>query len=129
MQNVTLGGLFRNVGRALRRHCPACGASGVWNSWLRTMERCPRCGIQFDRGESDYFLGAYMLNLVAAELGFAALFIILLVSTWPTPPWTALTIGSVVLIAGLPLITFPYTRGIWLGVDLLFRPERRGDEV
>ena len=129
MHNVTFRSLFRNVGRALRRRCPACGGRNVWNGWLRAKERCPRCGIRFDRGEHDYFLGAYMLNLVVAELGFAALFVTVLVATWPTPPWTTLTIGSVILVAALPLITFPYTRGIWLGIDLLFRPERRGDEV
>jgi uncharacterized protein (DUF983 family) len=90
------------------------------------MERCPRCGIRFDRGEADYFLGAYLLNLVAAELAFAALFVTVLVSTWPRPPWTALTVGSIVLVIVLPLFTYPYTRGIWLGVDLLFRPETPG---
>lgn len=127
MQNVTWSGLLRNTGRALRRHCPACGAPGVWKSWLRPYDRCPRCGIRFDRGEDDYFLGAYLLNLVAAELGFAALFVIVLVSTWPTPPWTGVTIGSVALVVLLPLLTYPFTRGIWLGVDLLFRPETPGE--
>lgn len=122
MQNVTVRGLLRNTGRALRRHCPACGASGVWKSWLRPVERCPRCGIQLDRGESDYFLGAYLLNLVAAELGFAALLLIALIVTWPTPPWTLITVASAILIVVLPLLTYPYTRGIWLGLDLLFRP-------
>ena len=29
---------------------------------------CPNCGLQLDRGESDYFYGAYLLNFVAAEL-------------------------------------------------------------
>ena len=129
MHNVTISGLLRNIGRALRRRCPACGGGDVWISWFRTREHCPRCGIRFSRGESDYFLGAYLLNLVVAELGFAVLFVTTLVATWPTPPWTAVTIGSIVLVALLPMLTFPYTRGIWLGIDLLFRPERRGDQI
>ena len=34
---------------------------------------CPTCGLQLDRGERGYNVGSYMLNIIAAELIFAAM--------------------------------------------------------
>jgi uncharacterized protein (DUF983 family) len=127
MHNVTVSGLARNTGRALRRRCPACGGKGVWRSWFASKERCPHCGIRLDRGEPDFFLGAYLVNFVVAELLFAVLLVTWILLTWPNPPWNAITVGSVILVVVLPIFFYPYTRGIWLGVDLLFRPYQPGE--
>ena len=53
------------LGRALRRRCPQCGASGIFAHWLTIKEACPRCGYVFAR-ETGYFLGAYLVNLLRA---------------------------------------------------------------
>lgn len=127
MDDVTVAGARRNVGRALRRRCPNCGAPDVWKNWLVMRERCPSCGLRFDRGEPDYFLGVYLVNFVVAELGFAVLFVMALVVTWPNVPWRPVTIGSVIVAVVAPFITYPYSRGVWLGLDLLFRPEKGGE--
>ena len=63
-----------------------------------------------------------MFNLIAAELVFAAVFIAVLVVTWPDPPWTLLTWGGAVMMVGLPLLFFPFARTIFLAFDLIFRP-------
>ena len=83
---------------------------------------CPTCGLPLDRGESDYFYGAYMLNFVAAELVAIGVFAIALIITWPTPPWTALTDGTVALAIIAPIALYPTTKALWLAVDLMFRP-------
>lgn len=127
MQEVTARGVRRNVGRALRRRCPKCGANGIWKNWFTTKERCPHCGLRFDRGERDYFLGVYLVNFVIAELGFAFLFVLALLVTWPNVPWRAVTVGSIVVAVVAPFVTYPISRGIWLGLDLLFRPEKGGE--
>jgi hypothetical protein len=85
--------------------------------------RCPRCGLMLERNEEGYFLGALSLNLVVAELTFAAVFVAVLVVTWPTPPWQWLTYGSPVLVVGLPALFYPFSKTLFLGVDLLFRPD------
>ena len=108
--------------RAAARRCPRCGARGVWATWFRMRERCPQCGLELDRGESDHFYGAYMLNFVGAELIVAGAFVVALIVTWPTPPWNALMYGAVALAVIAPLAFYPITKGLWLAIDLVFRP-------
>ena len=38
-------------------------------------EACPVCGLHLERGEHGYIVGAYMFNIVGAELIFAAIFL------------------------------------------------------
>ena len=75
-------------GRALLRRCPNCGGSPIFNGWFRMRDRCPRCGLELHRGEEGYQVGAYMFNIVAAELIFAALFVGVLVAPGPIRPGT-----------------------------------------
>ena len=113
---------LRLVTRAVRRRCPRCDTRGVWLSFTRRRPACPTCGLQLDRGESDYFYGAYMLNFVAAELLAIGAFVIALVVTWPSPPWTALTYGTVAIAVIAPIVLYPTTKALWLALDLMFRP-------
>ena len=115
--------LWSYVGRALRRRCPRCGGPGIWRSWFAFRSQCPTCHLELDRGESDHFYGAYLLNFVVAELIPAIAFVIALLVTWPSPPWTALTWGAVILAATAPLFTYPFTKTVWLALDLAFRRE------
>ena len=52
--------------RALTRRCPYCGGPGIYEGYFALRERCPSCGVRFER-EEGYFLGAYALNLIVAE--------------------------------------------------------------
>ncbi|MGH7511766.1 MAG: DUF983 domain-containing protein [Gemmatimonadales bacterium] len=70
-------------GRALRLRCPNCGQGKLFTSWLRMRDRCPVCGLKLERGEDSYQVGSYMFNIVAAELIFAAVFVGVVVLTWP----------------------------------------------
>lgn len=83
---------------------------------------CPHCGLPLDRGESDYFYGAYMLNMVAAELAAMGIFVVALLITWPNPPWNALLIVTAIVAVVAPLLLYPTTKALWLALDLAFRP-------
>ena len=89
---------------------------------MRMRAQCPNCGLELDRGESDYFYGAYLLNFVAAELVPVVVFVGALAATWPTPPWNLLTGITVALAIVAPIVLYPTTKAIWLAVDLMFRP-------
>jgi uncharacterized protein (DUF983 family) len=91
-------------GRALVRRCPNCGGRPIFEGWFRMRERCPRCGLLLNRGEEGYQVGASMFNIIAAELVFAALFLAILVATWPDPPWDALLYGGMVLMIVAPVV-------------------------
>jgi uncharacterized protein (DUF983 family) len=90
-------------------------------------ERCPVCGIRLARGEEGYQVGAYMFNMIAAELIFAAIFLVILVYTWPDPPWTPLLYGGIVLMIVLPALFYPLSKTLFLAFDLVFRPPTATD--
>ena len=108
--------------RAARLRCPNCGGGPLFSYWVRMRERCPVCGIRLERGEEGYQVGAYMLNIVAAELIFAAIFLGVLVYTWPSPPWDELLYGGVAIMISAPFIFYPFSKTLFLAFDLIFRP-------
>jgi uncharacterized protein (DUF983 family) len=114
-------------GRALRRRCPACGRGRLFRGWTQMVRRCPTCGLVLERGEVDYFIGAYMLNLIIAELIVVAAMLVVLFVTWPRVPWTGMLWAIVILTVPAVYATYPYSRSLWLALDLLFRPPEPRD--
>jgi uncharacterized protein (DUF983 family) len=112
------------VRRALLRRCPYCGSSGIFRGYLALREVCPTCGARFER-EEGYFLGAYALNLVVAEIIGLTLAILLLFRTdlrhldliWQE-------IIAIAIVVALPILFFPYSRAVWIAIDLTFHPPR-----
>ena len=113
---------FQLFGRALLLRCPNCGQREIFQTWFKQKERCPSCQLIFNRGEQGYIVGAYMFNIVIAELIFAAIFVAVLIGTWPRPPWTLLTYGGAAVMILLPLVFYPFSRTLFLAFDLAFRP-------
>jgi uncharacterized protein (DUF983 family) len=118
---------FTRIRRALRLRCPACGARGVMVNWLRLADRCPACGLRPDRGEPDHFLGGYVINLAIAESVAAVLWVALLVATWPDPPWDLMQWAAAFLVIATPAALYPFTRLVFLALDLSAQPQRPGD--
>ncbi len=110
------------IWRALTLRCPHCGGRRVLASWFRLKERCPRCRLHLHREEGDYFLGAYVIMLMTMELVFAIGLLVVLMVTWPSPPWEMIQwVGAAVLVAGI-LVAYPFAKTLWLAIDLIFRP-------
>lgn len=113
--------------RGLVRRCPLCGSRDVFRSWLQTREACPGCGIRMDRGEDDFFLGGFTVNFIAVELFLVAFLVAMVVITWPAVPWNLLVwIGAPLLVIA-PVVFYPFSRTIWLALDLGMRPPRPED--
>jgi len=108
--------------RGMRRRCPNCGAGGAFESWFRLRARCADCGLRLDRGESDFFLGAFTLNFVTAELALCGFMLAVIVALWPDVPWNFVLYGGAVLMVIMPIVFYPFSRTIWLAIDLAFRP-------
>ncbi len=105
--------------RALRRHCPVCGAKGIFRGWLALTPRCPECNFSFER-EEGYWVGAMIANIAAAEALFGLLLVGGMIATHPHVPWTLLGIGGAVVMIGLPILFYPLSKTLWLWLDLAF---------
>jgi len=108
--------------RALRLRCPICAGRPILLSWFTIAASCPGCGFHLDRDEPGYWIGSYTVNLFLTEGLFAVVFVAGMVVTWPGVPWTALG-GICVGVAVLtPILIFPWTKLLYLAIDLVFRP-------
>ncbi len=83
-------------------------------------ERCPRCRLVFERIEGQW-LGSLGLNTIVT---FALLFLLVVVgvfATAPDVPVLPLVIAAVAVGALFPMLFFPWSRTVWLAIDLLMR--------
>ena len=119
---ATLGTALLMLGRALTLRCPRCGGRKLLRSWTKMRSECPTCGLHLEREEQDFWLGGYLINLFIAEMLVAVAMIVVLVSTWPNVPWTALEYGAAAMVVAAPLFFYPFSRLIWLAIDLIMRP-------
>ena len=83
----------------------------------------------FDRGESaDYWLGGYTINFIVAEFVAVLLTVVVMLATLPEVPWTV--VGFTALAAASSCRSlFPFSRTLWLALDLCARPSLRGDRA
>ncbi|HEX3304486.1 MAG TPA: DUF983 domain-containing protein [Thermomicrobiales bacterium] len=110
------------IGRAFRRQCPVCGYHPIWKGWMTLVDSCPNCGYVFRR-EGGYFLGAYALNLIVAE--FIAMFVLVALLVWTAWEWWEIELVVLPLAIGLPILFFPFSRGLWMALDLTFTPKNQ----
>jgi uncharacterized protein (DUF983 family) len=106
------------VTRGLFRRCAYCGKKGIFDSWYRMKKECPRCGFDFDR-EPGWWIGGMIINLAGAMALFALILGLGLLIFWPDVPWVALAVFSALAMAIFPILFYPISKTIWLGIDLL----------
>jgi len=111
--------------RALSLHCPLCGSGGLFDSWFVMKERCPRCRLLLGRGKPGHELVAATINLTIPFLLWIVCYGLILVWTWPDPPWTFLLSASVVLMIGLPLLHYPLAHTLAVALSVFFHPPTR----
>lgn len=108
--------------------CPRCGARGIMTSWLKMTRACPRCGLVLERGESsDFWVGAYLINLVVAEVLAVVVAGALWIALRDRLSFNALWAMSMVVAVVMPIVFYPFARDLWLAIDLHFRPHEAGD--
>lgn len=110
------------IGRALRLRCPHCGGGPLFQSFFTLKRHCPGCGLRLERGEGDYFVGAYLFNLIAVELILFVAVCGFVYLTWPDPPWDLITyVTGFLMLAGC-VLCYPFAKTTWLAVDIAIRP-------
>jgi uncharacterized protein (DUF983 family) len=112
--------------RALARRCPVCGQGRLFRRWFHLVERCPRCGLRFERVEG-HWTGDLGINTIVS---FGALALTLLagfLATWPEVPGAALFAVAVAVAVLVPVAFYPWSKTIWLALDLMMRPLEPGE--
>ncbi len=82
------------------------------------VERCPGCGLRFER-EEGYWVGAMIVNIAVAELSFLTVLVGGIALTWPDVPWGLLTVVAVGVNAVVPIAFYPHSKTIWMALDVL----------
>jgi uncharacterized protein (DUF983 family) len=106
----------------LRFRCPYCGRGAVVSGLLSTHERCAVCGFVFKRGNPAYFSGAIFINYLLGAGASIALFLVVLVATWPRVPWRVLGYAAPVAVLLVVVLLYPVSKMILLAVDVRMRP-------
>ncbi len=109
--------------RGFTKKCPRCGGGKLYVGWFRMKERCPTCGLLFER-EPGFFVGAYFINFVIAE---GLLFVLLMgfVFWKDQHPEAGVAVPiaiAIVLGVGAPLLFYPFSRTIWSALDIGMTP-------
>ncbi len=113
------------VGRMLRRgavaSCPVCGSRGIFRHVVHMEDRCPGCGLVFERTDG-HWLGSWFLNICVSQIVVTVILFVGFVVTYPDVQ-VALMGGLAGLGAVMvPLAFFPSSRMLWTAIDLAMRP-------
>ena len=114
------------LARGLARRCPVCGQGGLFTRWFILAERCPRCGLRFERIEG-HWLGAVGLNTVVS---FSVLFVVVvaaLVASHPDYQPVPLAVAAMSAAVVVPLVFYPSSKTVWTAIDVAMRPLEPGE--
>lgn len=104
---------------ALALRCPRCMRGKVWRSFMTMNERCPTCGLVFER-EPGYFTGAMVVSYMLAVPTFGLIVLVLL---WRGADTAVALLGGGAFYLLLAPFILRYSRVIWLHFDWLIDPE------
>jgi uncharacterized protein (DUF983 family) len=110
--------------RAFRKRCPRCGAGKIFKSFWALHDNCPNCDYRFER-EEGYWVGAIIINTAVTETLFLAVFLTILFASLPDIRWLPLLATALVLNGIFPVVFFPYSKTIWMGLNMYFNPASR----
>jgi uncharacterized protein (DUF983 family) len=102
----------------LLKRCARCGSGRLFRRWFTMVERCPRCGLRFEREEGQW-VGATIVNIAVTEFAFVAVLVGGLLFTWPDVPWLGLTVVVAAVNLLVPIVFYPWSKTIWVGIDLM----------
>lgn len=89
---------------------------------------CPTCGLRFNR-LPGHWLGSWFLNILVVQVVVVVVLIVGLASTYPTTPMGTIGLIEAAVAIAVPFVFFPFSRTIWLAIDLAMRPVDLDDGV
>jgi uncharacterized protein (DUF983 family) len=101
--------------------CPRCDRETIFAQRLTMHEKCPGCGLAFNR-EPGYFAGAMYISYA---LALPIVFTLAMAVKLAFPAWTFERIMAVAAVLFLPAVpvVFRYSRILWIHFDRAVDPE------
>ena len=124
IQSVDKQRLSTLLARGVRKRCPRCGADKIFKSFWALHDNCPKCSYRFER-EEGYWVGAIIINTAVTETLFLAVFLTILFASLPDIQWLPLLATALMLNGVFPVAFFPYSKTIWMALNLYFNPATR----
>lgn len=107
--------------------CPRCQEGAIyrrpiWRAWLDMYDRCPVCGLHFER-EQGYFLGSMYVSY-ALSVPPVCLLVLLI---WLVTRWRLDYVVLAAFVAYLPAVPLVVriSRVVWIHIDQWLDPESR----
>lgn len=117
----------RALSNGLRKRCPLCAEKDLFTSYFSIRERCPNCGLVFER-EHGYWLGAMIIAIAMVIIAFSIVFLGGIALTWPDPPWTGLLIATVAVNLVVSVVLYPWCMTAWMGMHHAFVSTNRDED-
>ena len=111
---------MEKIFRGCLKRCPNCGGKNIFETFWTLRHHCPSCGMVFER-DAGYGTGGMIVNTAVTIAAFLLIFTGVMVVTWPDVPWTATLIATIAINVVLPVVFYPWSRTIFLGLDLSVR--------
>ena len=111
---------MERIFRGCLKRCPNCGGKNIFKTFWTLRQHCPSCGMIFER-DAGYGTGGMIVNTAVTIAAFLLIFVGVMVVTWPNVPWTATLIGTIAVNAMLPVVFYPWSKTIFLALDLSVR--------
>lgn len=109
--------------RGLTKRCPRCGGGHLYDGWFRMKDRCPTCGLLFER-EPGFFVGAYVINFAITEGLLLALVMgfVFWKNANPDAGVGGPVVAAIVIGVVAPIAFYPFSRTIWSAIDIGMTP-------
>jgi uncharacterized protein (DUF983 family) len=113
--NIDLRLIATALERGLRKRCPNCGVGSLFTGWAHHVERCPACGLVYERNPGD----TWAFTIVGDRLPVAA--IIVMVYFGLGRSHVVLGLAAFVVTGALLVWTSPNRWGVGIALHYLSR--------
>ncbi len=116
----------RTLLRGIMRRCPVCGTGGLFEHWFSMRPSCPGCGLHFHR-EAGHWSGHIGINTIISFGSLLAVLLAFTIATWPELAVWPMLISAIAVGVLMPVVFFPFSKTLWLAIDLIINPLRPGE--
>jgi uncharacterized protein (DUF983 family) len=107
--------LFTALRRGLRKRCPHCGEGPIFSGWSHHLERCPACGLVYERNPGD----TWAFTVIGDRLPIAVIIVLIYFGFGRSHP--LLGFGAIAVLGVLLVWTAPNRWGAGIALHYASR--------